>query len=83
MSKMMKATMFRNHFADALDEVKTREKFLLITRNEEIVSALVDIDFFEELLAKTSKEYLKSIREARRQYKKGGVYSHIEVFGKL
>jgi hypothetical protein len=37
--------------------------------------------FLEDLLAATSPEYLKSIREARADYKAGRIYSHDEVFG--
>ncbi len=83
MSKLINASTLRNNLADALEEVRKKEKFLLITRNDQVVSALVDIDFFEDLLAKTSKGYLKSIQEARKQYEKGEVTSHAEVFGKL
>lgn len=36
--------------------------------------------FLEELLAATSPQYLRSIREARADYKNGRVYSHDEVF---
>jgi hypothetical protein len=36
--------------------------------------------FLEELLAATSPEYLKSIKEARADYKNGRVHSHDEVF---
>ncbi len=36
--------------------------------------------FLEDLLASTSPEYLKSIREARDDYKKGRVRTHKEVF---
>ena len=36
--------------------------------------------FLEELLSATSPEYLKSIREARADYKNGRVHSHNEVF---
>jgi len=32
--------------------------------------------FLENLLAATSPEYLKSIEEARRDYKEGRVYTH-------
>jgi hypothetical protein len=35
----------------------------------------------EDILASSSPEYLKTIREAREDYKKGRVYSHDEVFG--
>ena len=38
--------------------------------------------FLEDLLASTSPEYLKSIREARDDYKKGRVRTHQEVFGR-
>ncbi|MBN2108581.1 MAG: hypothetical protein JW832_14240 [Deltaproteobacteria bacterium] len=38
-------------------------------------------DFLEELLAATSPEYLKSIKEARSDYKAGRVKTHDEVFG--
>lgn len=38
-------------------------------------------DFLEELLAATSPEFLKSIKEARADYKAGRVKMHDEVFG--
>ena len=37
--------------------------------------------FLEDLLASTSPEYLRSIKEARADYKSGRVKSHEEVFG--
>lgn len=36
--------------------------------------------FVEDLLAAASPDYLKSIEEAREDYKKGRVYSHDDVF---
>ena len=36
--------------------------------------------FLEELLAATSPQYLRSIREARADYKNGRVHSHDEMF---
>jgi len=39
-------------------------------------------DFLEELLATTSPEYLKSIEDARADYKAGRVKTHDEVFGR-
>lgn len=38
--------------------------------------------FLEDLMAATSPEYLRSIREARRDYKAGKVKSHADVFGR-
>ena len=37
--------------------------------------------FLEDLLASTSPEYLKSIKEARADYKASRVKTHKEVFG--
>ena len=37
--------------------------------------------FLEDLLASTSPEYLRSIKEARADYRAGRVKSHEEVFG--
>ncbi len=36
--------------------------------------------FLEDLLASTSPEYLKSIKEARADYKAGRIKTHEEVF---
>ena len=38
--------------------------------------------FLEDLLASTSPEYLKSIKEARGDYKSARVKTHQEVFGR-
>ncbi len=54
---------------------------------EEIIEAVkgmkkVDREaFLEDLLASTSPEYLKSIKEARADYEAGRVKTHKEVFG--
>ena len=37
--------------------------------------------FLEDLLAATSPEYLRSIRQARADYDAGRIESHQEVFG--
>ena len=44
---------------------------------------IVNLDFFEDLLALSSPKYLKSIKQAREDYQKGRLYSHKEVFGTL
>ena len=38
--------------------------------------------FLEDLLASTSPEYLKSIKEGRADYKSARVKTHQEVFGR-
>jgi hypothetical protein len=55
---------------------------------EEIIEAVKGMEkrkrdaFLEDLLAATSPEYLKSIREARADYKARMVKTHGGVFGK-
>ncbi len=47
------------------------------------MSALVNLDFLEDLLAAHSPQFRKSIREARADYRAGRVHTHQEVFGRL
>ncbi len=83
MPKVLQASDMRNHLSDVLNSLSGKEKYLLISRNREIDAAIVDIDFFEELLASLSPQYRKSIQKARSNFKKGEVFTHEEVFGKL
>ncbi len=83
MIKTIDFTTLRNHLSDVLNEVSEKKDFILVTRRQKPESALVNLDFFEDLLAMTSKDYLKSIKEARGDYKKGRVYKHSDVFGKI
>ena len=39
-------------------------------------------NFLEDLIAATSLEYLRSIKEARRDFRSGRVKSHQQVFGR-
>jgi hypothetical protein len=63
------------------------ESIKIEIKPEMIISAIKKMgkrerdDFLEDLLASTSPEYLKSIKEARSDYKAGRVKSHKEVFG--
>ena len=80
MIKTIPATTLRNHLSDAL---KANQKFLVVTKKNKPVSVLVDLDFFEDLLALHSPEYLKSIHQAREDYKHNRTLTHEEVFGNL
>jgi len=60
----------------------------LLVKPEEIIEAVRGMGkkerdaFLEDLLASTSPEYLKSIKEARADYKAKKVKFHKDVFGK-
>lgn len=79
---VINATILRNNLADALKETK-KSDYLLIAKRGKITSAIVDIDLFEDLLALSNKEYLKSIKKAREEYKKGEIFTHEEAFGEI
>ena len=57
-------------------------------RPEEIIAAVKRMkkqqrqSFLEDLLAATSPDYLKSIKEARSDYEAGRTKTHSEVFGR-
>lgn len=79
---VVNATTLRDNLKDTLDEVKKKD-YLLVAKRGEIISAIVDIDYFEDLLAATSPKYIESIKRAREDIKKGRVYTLEEVFGEI
>lgn len=80
---IVNATVLRNNLADILKTVEKEKDYLLISKKGNLVSAIVNLDFFEDLLALTSKEYKESIKRAREDYKKGRVFTHDQVFGEI
>ncbi|OGH10110.1 MAG: hypothetical protein A2152_02310 [Candidatus Levybacteria bacterium RBG_16_35_6] len=80
---IVNATILRNNLSDALNEVNGKRDYLLVAKKGKITSALVNIDLFEDLLALSNKDYLKSIKDARANYEKGNVFSHEQIFGDI
>ncbi len=83
MIKTVDASTLRNHLADVVKEVAAKRDYVLLTRKARPTAVLVNLDFFEDLLALSSKGYLRSIREARKDFKAGRTFSHHDVFGNL
>lgn len=79
---IVNSTKLRNNLAEALKSVK-KSKYLLVSHRGKIKTAIVDIDMLEDILEMGDKKYLKSIAEAREQYKKGEYYTFEEVFGNM
>ena len=80
---VIQTATLRENLAQIIDTLSEEKGFLVITRKGKPVSALVNIDTFEELLAKNSPTYLKDIKEARREYKKGNFLTHQKLFGEV
>ena len=84
MPNLVQSSTLRNNLADVLDAVeKKSQKYLLVTSKGSPKAAIVNLDFFEDLLALSSPKYLASIKEARKQIKNGETYTHDELFGEL
>lgn len=82
--KIVPSTILHSQSHEVLKEASQKKKsYFLITKRNKPIAAIVNLDLLENLLAATNSEYLKSIKEAREDYKKGRVYTHGEVFGKL
>ncbi|NCO89112.1 hypothetical protein AUK04_00975 [Candidatus Roizmanbacteria bacterium CG2_30_33_16] len=76
-------TILRNNLADTLKEITMKKDYFLVAKKGKIVSALVNIDLFEDLLALVNKEYLASIKKARKEYQQEDFFTHEQVFGDL
>lgn len=84
MRKLLSSTNLRTNLFDVLDAIDSKnEEYFLVTKNGRPVSALVNLDYFEDLLALKSTKYLDSIKEARENFKKGEVYDFEDIFGEL
>lgn len=80
---IVNSTVLRNNLSDVLKEVNKNRDFFLVAKKGKITSAIVNIDLFEDLLALTNKDYVKSIKKAREEYKKSDVFTHEDVFGEV
>ena len=80
---VVSSTVLRNNLADSLNEVAKKKDFLLVSKKGKVTSAIVNIDLFEDLLSLASKEYRDEIKKARKEYEKGEVFSHDDVFGDI
>ncbi|MBC8526039.1 MAG: hypothetical protein H8D22_04070 [Candidatus Cloacimonetes bacterium] len=68
----------KQQFVNSINLPITVEQFITAVKN---MKKEKQESFIEDLLAAVSPEYLESIRQARKDYKEGRVYSHEEVFG--
>ena len=80
---IISSTVLRNNLADSLSQVNKKKDYLLVSNKGKITSALVNIDLFEDLMALANKNYLKSIKKAREEYKNRDIFTHEQIFGEV
>lgn len=83
MVKQIAASTLRENLSDVLNAVKNKEQVLVVTSRGKDVSAIINLDLLEDLLALSSTNFRASIKKAREEIKKGRIFSHEEIFGKL
>lgn len=76
-------SVLRNNLADTIGMISKSKKYLLVSKNKKISTAIVDIDLFEDLLASTNSQYLKEISQARAEYKAGKFTTLDIAFGQI
>lgn len=80
---VVKIATLRQNLADVIKTLEKGKDFLIVTHRGQPVSAMVNLDLFEDLLAKASPRYLKEIRNARLDYSRGKFSTHTKVFGEI
>lgn len=84
MVEVVPSTTLRNNLSDILEAVENKKPdWLLVTGKGKTRAALVNLDLFEDLLACSIPQYIKSIKDARKQISKGEYFTHKEAFGEL
>ncbi|MDP4011492.1 MAG: hypothetical protein Q8P72_04680 [Candidatus Roizmanbacteria bacterium] len=78
---VINTTVLRNNLSDSLKNVTDKKDYFLVAKKGKITSAIVNIDLFEDLIALTNKDYIKSIKNARKEYETGNFFTHDQVFG--
>ena len=69
-------------YKKTISELKVGLKFYEIVKELKKVDPKARRDFIEDLQAATSPDYVKTVREARAEYKTGKVFTHKQVFKK-
>ena len=82
MYKTVPSTTLRQNLKEILESLEKGEKYL-VTKKGRPIAGIVNTSLFEDLLALSSPNYLKSIEEARKQYKRGQYTSLEDVFKDL
>ena len=76
-------TTLRNNLAVTMDALSKDMEYMLVSSRGKIISALVNIDLFEDFMASRNQKYKDDIKKSREEAKKGHVYTMEEAFGEI
>ncbi len=79
-TKTIDSTDLRSNLGNVLNAVSSGETLIVKKRGKD-QAVIIDIDTYEDLLEAANPTYLKSIKKAREEYKKGYVFSLEDAFG--
>lgn len=82
MYKTVRTSTLRENLKEVLDSLEKGQSYL-VTKKGKPIGGIVSVAKFEDLLALSSPNYLKSIEESREQYKRGEFYTFEEVLKDL
>ena len=81
-TKILTATNLRKDFFDSIKQVE-KGNMIVITRDGKAKTALVDLDYLEDLLEANDPKLQAELKLAQRQAKRGQVISADEVFAEF
>jgi PHD/YefM family antitoxin component YafN of YafNO toxin-antitoxin module len=80
-TKTIDTTDLRNNLSATLEAVGKDDVLFIKSRGKLTGKVIIDDDLLEDLLLLKDSEYIASIANARKDIKKGDVYTFDEVFG--
>jgi PHD/YefM family antitoxin component YafN of YafNO toxin-antitoxin module len=80
-TKTIDTTDLRNNLSATLEAVGKNDVLFIKSRGKLTGKVIIDDDLLEDLLLLKDSKYIENIANARKDIKKGDVYSFEEVFG--
>jgi len=84
LDKILPVTHVKRHFLDILKSIEEDDSTFAVTRNGEAVGIIMTPDRYESLLETieilSNKEVMEKLESSVREFKKGQVFTHQEVW---
>lgn len=80
-TKTIDATELRNNLSETLSSLEQGDILFIRKRGKLTGKVIIDDELLEDLLLLKNNAFVKKIRKAREEVKRGDVYTFNEVFG--